>query len=146
MKALRTFVLAGMLSVALPATAIADDPADRMVDTINKARANHGLAPLRKAPKLLHMSRRKARAVIRTDNFSHGTSFRNTGFRTSGEALAWDRGWSTKTKPTIRMWMRSPGHRALVLSRSFRYVGAGMARGSLWGSRSTVWVAQFGAH
>jgi len=148
MKALRTFVLAGMLLIALPSAgaAAAEDPPERMIDAINEVRAKHGLAPLRAAPKLLHASTRHAKAVIRTDSFNHGNSYRTSGFRTAGEAMAYNRGWSTRTGAAIRMWLRSPGHRALVLSRSFRYVGAGIARGSLWGSPSTVWVAQFGAH
>ncbi len=149
MKALRTIALAGMLLLALPstgATAAPKDPSERMVDSINAVRADHGLKPLRAAPKLLQASSRQARAVIRSDSFNHSSRYRNTGFRTAGEAMAYNRGWSTRTGATIRMWMRSPGHRALVLSRSFRYVGAGIARGSLWGSASTVWVAQFGAH
>jgi uncharacterized protein YkwD len=147
MKALRTFVLASMLLIALPtagATA-AEEPSERMIDTINDVRAKHGLAPLRAAPKLVHASTRHAKAVIRTDSFNHGSSYRSS-FRTAGEAMAYNRGWSTRARPTIRMWLRSPGHRALVLSSSFRYVGVGIARGSLWGSPSTVWVAQFGAH
>jgi uncharacterized protein YkwD len=148
MKALRTFVLAGMLLMVLPSAgaAAAEDPSERMIDAINETRANHGLAPLRAAPKLVQSASRQSRTVIRNDDFSHGTGFRNAGFRTSGEAMAYNRGWSTRTSPTIRMWLRSPGHRALVLGSSFRYVGAGIARGSLWGSQSTVWVAQFGAH
>ncbi len=148
MKALRTFVLAGMLLIVLPSAgaAAAEDPTERMIDAINEVRAKHGLAPLRAAPKLTHASTRHAKAVIRDDNFNHGNSYRTSGFRTAGEAMAYNRGWSTRTGPTIRMWLRSPGHRALVLSRSFRYVGTGIARGRLWGSPSTVWVAQFGAH
>jgi len=150
MKALRMFVLAGLLLMALPtAGAIAatdEDPPERMFDAINEVRANHGLAPLRAAPKLLHAAGRKARAVIRSDSFNHGSSYRNTGFRTAGEAMAYNRGWSTRTGAAIRMWLRSPGHRALVLSQSFRYVGAGIARGRFGGAPTTIWVAQFGAH
>jgi uncharacterized protein YkwD len=148
MKALRTIALAGMLLLALPSTgaAAAPNPSERMVTSINAVRAKHGLKPLRAAPKLLQASSRQAKAVIRSDSFNHSSRYRNTGFRTAGEAMAYNRGWSTRTRAAIRMWLRSPGHRALVLSRSFRYVGAGIARGDLWGSPSTVWVAQFGAH
>jgi uncharacterized protein YkwD len=148
MKALRSLALAGMLLVVLPATGAAKtpDPAERMVAAINEVRAKHGLGPLRVAPKLVAGSSRLAKAVIRTDSFNHGSSYRNAGFRTAGEAMAYNRGWSKRTGPTIRMWLRSPAHRALVLSRSFRYAGAGMARGNFAGGASTVWVAQFGAH
>jgi uncharacterized protein YkwD len=43
------------------------------------------------------------------------------------------------------MWLRSSGHAALILNRSFRYVGVGPARGSFGGGPATIWVAHFGA-
>jgi uncharacterized protein YkwD len=150
MNALRTFALAVMLLVVvLPTTGAAktpdDDPSERMVAAINEIRAKHGLAPLRVAPKLIRTSTSHARSVIRTDSFSHGSNYRSAGFRTAGEAMSYNRGWSVRTGPAIRMWLDSPGHRALVLSRSFRYAGAGIARGNFGGAPTTIWVAQFGA-
>jgi uncharacterized protein YkwD len=152
MKALRKFALVAMLLATVPSTATAtaapaaDDPSTRMIEAINDVRAAHRLPPLREAPRLIGAASGQARSVIRSDSFQHGSSFRNAGFRTAGEAMAYNRGWSRRTRPAIRMWMNSPGHRALVLSRSFRYVGAGIARGRLGGTPTTIWVAQFGAH
>ena len=41
--------------------------------------------------------------------------------------------------------MASPTHRAILLSRSFRWVGIGLARGRLGSRVVTAWVAHVGA-
>jgi len=146
MKALRTIALAAILAAVIAPTASAEDPSDRMIDAINAVRADNGLRPLREAPKLAHSSNGYAKHLIRSDSFGHGTSFHNSGFRTSGEILAYSSGWSAKPRPAIRMWLGSSSHRALMLSSRFRYVGAGLARGRFGSSMATIWVVHFGAH
>jgi uncharacterized protein YkwD len=42
------------------------------------------------------------------------------------------------------MWLRSPSHRAVILTRSMNLVGAGMVRGRFRGRRATIWVVQTG--
>jgi uncharacterized protein YkwD len=43
-------------------------------------------------------------------------------------------------------WLRSPGHRAVIMDRSFRYTGAGRASGRFGGGgNATVWVMHFGS-
>jgi uncharacterized protein YkwD len=149
MKALRTIALATVLMATYPSSGMAtpaDDPPDRMIAAINEARSDHGLPPLRAAPKLAGTASRFARTVIRTDDFSHGASFRSAGFRTSGEIMSFNRGWAKRPGPAIRLWLRSSGHRSLMLSPSFRYVGAGIARGRFGGPFTTIWIVHFGAH
>ncbi|MEX1140851.1 MAG: CAP domain-containing protein [Thermoleophilaceae bacterium] len=150
MLALRTFVLsAALLATLVPAAtagAKKPTPADRMIAKINKARGNHGLRPLRTAPKLMRSSRGYARHLIRTDTFGHGSSYASAGFKRSGEILALTRGWRRKPHPALGLWLHSAGHRALILSSSFRYVGVSPARGHFGGRRTTIWVAHFGAH
>jgi uncharacterized protein YkwD len=149
MKALRTFVLAVMVLAVAPSTGVAAPSADtseRMIAAINSVRADHGLAPLREAPKLDDSAGRFARSVIRSDSFTHGNAYRANGFRTVGEIMSYNRGWSKRTAPAIRNWLNSPGHRALILSRSFHYAGAGTARGRLSGPPTTIWIVHFGAH
>ncbi len=148
MKALRSIALAAILfAVAAPTpAATAKSPSDRMIDAINSVRGDSGLRPLREAPKLARSSSGYARHLIRTDSFGHGTSFHNLGFRRSGEILAYNSGWSRKPRRAISMWLRSSSHRALMLSSSFRYVGAGLARGRFGRSMATMWVVHFGAH
>ncbi len=122
-----------------------DDPGSRMVEAFNDARAKRGLPPLREAPKLMRTARGYAGHLIRSDSFGHGSSYARAGFRQAGEILAMNRGWSRRTGPALRMWLHSPGHAALILSRSFRYVGVGPARGNFGGAPTTIWVAHFGA-
>lgn len=117
-----------------------------MVERINVVRADHGLPALRLAPRLMRSSRGYARHLMRNDGFSHGSAYRKNGFSTAGEMLAFGRGWSVALAPSIRMWLGSATHRGLMLSRSFRYVGANPARGRFGGALRTIWVVQFGAH
>jgi uncharacterized protein YkwD len=44
----------------------------------------------------------------------------------------------------VRQWLHSPGHRAIVLSKRFSYVGVGLSRGRLGGTAATIWVLQAG--
>lgn len=156
MLALRKVVLpaallaTALLAVAAPPGAAAGSkkkkptPAERMVAKFNKARANHGLRPLRKAPKLMRSSRRYARHLMRTNTFAHGSSYAHAGFRRAGEILARTTGWRRRPHPALGMWLGSSGHRGLILSPDFRYVGVAPARGHYDGRRSTIWVAHFG--
>lgn len=146
MNALRIFALAAVLAVSIVPSAAAEpdaDPAEAMADRINAARAHHDLPALRVAPKLMHSSRSFAKHLARTGSFNHGSSFRSTGFRQAGEMLAYALGHKPKLGGPIRMWLHSPVHRGLMLSRAFRYVGASPARAS---GAKTVWVVHFGAH
>jgi uncharacterized protein YkwD len=148
--ALRIFVMASavLALTASSASAEADrlTPAERMIEEINDVRDRHGLHRLREAPKLTQSSRGYATHLIQADSFGHGSSYREAGFRTSGEILAMRRGWSRRPLPTLRMWLRSPGHAAVILEPAFRYIGASPASGRYGDALTTVWVAQFGAH
>jgi uncharacterized protein YkwD len=117
-----------------------------MVQRINAVRADHGLPALRLAPKLMRSTKSYARQLMRNDGFSHGSSYRTRGFKTSGEMLSFGQGWSTAPGAPVRMWLGSPTHRGLMLSRAFRYVGANPARGRFGGALRTIWVVHFGAH
>ncbi|HEX2160778.1 MAG TPA: CAP domain-containing protein [Thermoleophilaceae bacterium] len=114
-----------------------------MVDRINSTRAKHDLPSLRAAPRLMRSARRYAAHLMRADAFEHGPA-RITGFRASGEMLAFNPGWRLRTSPVVRMWLGSPGHRALMLSRSFGHVGVSPARGRFGGALTTIWVVQLG--
>jgi uncharacterized protein YkwD len=131
--------------LAFAGSATAGGSSQGMVGKINKYRAAHGLGPLRSSAALARGSGRHARRLIRTDSFSHAALRAGGRFDRLGEVLGYQGGFRIRRSAMVRMWLRSPGHRRLVLSRSFRYVGAGMARGRFNGSRATVWVARFGS-
>ena len=66
-------------------------------------------------------------------------------FRALGEALEWHTGFRSRYRRAVRSWLHSPPHRALLLSRRFRCIGADRARGHYLGHRATMWVLHFGA-
>ena len=43
----------------------------------------------------------------------------------------------------VRMWMDSPGHRAILLSSSFRRIGLGKRTGDYGGNRACLVTADF---
>jgi uncharacterized protein YkwD len=79
--------------------------------------------------------------MLRHDNFSHngdGTSFatrirRSSHYRKLGETLALMPRHVTARR-VVRAWLRSPGHRAVLLDASFRRIGVCGTKGSI-GSR-----------
>jgi uncharacterized protein YkwD len=112
--------------------------------TLNAERARHGLPKLRLNKRLSKAARRHARDMVRRDYFAHdslgGGSFvdriRRTGYMRNasrwsvGENLAWGTHDRSAPRAITTMWMNSPGHRANILSASFREVGIGLAIGA----------------
>ena len=136
-------LVAGLM--ALPGAPAQASPGTKMIKKINKVRDRHGLRPVRRSRALSRSARSYARAMMTRNVFGHGAANRaRRRFRRTGEALAMSRGHRLQTRRTVRRWMRSPGHRALVLSRGFRFAGAGVSRGRFHGRRTTMWVLHLG--
>ena len=75
---------------------------------------------------------------IQRSGFINGYSW------TAGETLAW--GWGTRSgaKATVKAWLNSPEHRAILLSPTYRWVGIGRNCGSYLGHPDAcVWTADF---
>ncbi|HEY1275773.1 MAG TPA: CAP domain-containing protein [Thermoleophilaceae bacterium] len=132
-----------VLAAASTATA---SPAERaMLDRLNEVRQAHGLRALRPSSSLERSAGSYARFILRTGYFGHLARIRASGrFRSLGENLAWHSGRSPRVGFTVRAWMNSPPHRAVILSPLFRWLGAGLARGRLGGRVATVWVLHAG--
>jgi uncharacterized protein YkwD len=125
--------------------AAAARPVERaMLEKVNSVRADHDLEPLRAAPRLHRSARRYARWMLRHDYFGHQERIRAPRFRLLGENLAWHTGRRPRVRGTFRAWLRSPGHRALILDARFRWIGAGMARGRMGEQPATTWVLHLG--
>lgn len=138
-------VLACGAALAVPAPVSADGNQQRMLQALNAVRAQHGLAAFRGSPSLHRSASAYARWMLRAEYFGHLSRIRASGrFSMLGEALAWHSGRGAHVSSTVRRWMQSPPHRALILHSGFRWVGAGMARGRLQGQRATTWVLHFG--
>jgi uncharacterized protein YkwD len=129
--------------------------------TLNVQRERFGLPPLKLNRKLSRAARRHARDMVRRRYFAHdslgGGSFvdriRRTGYLrnarswTVGENLAWGTHRRSAPRAITSMWMNSPGHRANILSPSFREVGIGLALGAPAGSGGpgATYATEFGA-
>jgi uncharacterized protein YkwD len=126
------------------AGAIGTEPA--MVAEVNRVRASRGLRPMRYSASLRRSAGSYARWMLRAGYFGHPARIRaSRRFRRLGEAIAMHTGSRALIRHTLRRWLGSPPHRRLVLARGFRYLGAGRARGSFRGRRSTTWVLHLGS-
>jgi uncharacterized protein YkwD len=141
--ALRLVVVCLAITLLIPSEAAAGREgrvAERaMVDAVNDARHRHGLHPLRESRSLARSAGRLAATLTRLGVFRHLGADAPAGSRWWGEALAVHRGWRARVRTTVRRWLRSPSHRAIVLG-DFRRIGAGIKRGRLDGRLTTVWV------
>jgi uncharacterized protein YkwD len=145
---LRLAVVCFALVMLVPSEAMAAanaKAAERaMVDAVNEARREHRLRPLRDSRHLARSAGRRAARLNELDVFGHlGEIDATGGFRSLGEALALHRGWRARAGWTVRRWMRSPSHRAVLLG-PYRQVGAGIKRGRFYGRLTTVWVLHVG--
>jgi uncharacterized protein YkwD len=121
---------------------------------INRARAAHGLPVWRPVRSLRLAAGRHAADMARHHYFAHaslgGTSplsrLRRAGWSGTayGEALAWGCGHHASPRATVRGWLDSPPHRAILLSPLYRLAGLGVADRSPGGCRGGTWVLDAG--
>jgi len=112
----------------------------QVVTLVNQKRAKHGLAKLRVHARLQAAARAHSTEMSNRKYFSHssagGESFERRiiryGYKRSGysywaagENIAWGGGLYATASAVVNSWMRSPGHRAVILTRKFRDVGLG---------------------
>jgi uncharacterized protein YkwD len=116
-----------------------------MIGKINAVRARHGLRPLRASASLSGTSQRFAAALMAQDALAHrARPSTGAAFSTTGEVLAMHMGNRDKIGATVAKWMRSPGHRAVLLTRTMNELGAGVAHGRFGRYPAVIWVAQTG--
>ena len=107
---------------------------------LNAVRAAHSLRPLRIGPALRRAADPHSREMGQLGYFDHdspsGLSFSGRLERyypsgphywSVGENLLWA-GWSLTPKAAVGIWMRSPPHRANLLSREWRQIGIAALR------------------
>jgi uncharacterized protein YkwD len=109
----------------------------------NRERARDGLPRLRENPLLRHAAERHSDNMVGERFFDHTSPsgstmlerIRRTGYTKRarswvlGENIAWGSGSLATAAQIQRSWMRSPGHRANILQRSFREIGIGIESG-----------------
>jgi uncharacterized protein YkwD len=130
----------------MSATPASATPAEvKMFKKINKVRRAHGVGVLRPSYSLFISAKLYSRRMIRSDYFGHLSRIPVARrWRVAGETLAWHRGWRLSPRRTVRRWMHSPSHRAVLLSSRYNRVGVGRSRGRYWGRPATMWVAHVG--
>ena len=151
MKRLRLLLLVTVLVCALApaptaASAAGVHSGDRMMDAINWVRAQSGLRPLKRSRRLVRASSARARLMMRNDFFAHPSRLSVPTFDRVGEILELHGGRRPSVNRVLRRWANSYGHRAVLASRRFRWVGAARAVGRYRGRRATIWVVRFGRH
>jgi uncharacterized protein YkwD len=119
------------------------------------ARHQAGLPPLRSPIRLTEAARAKDADLVRC-GFSHTACGHSFEYRISqagyhwtrvGENLAWGSGSRGRAYAIFSDWLRSPGHRANILSPGFHDLGIAVRRGSFSNAaNAAVWVAEFGSH
>jgi uncharacterized protein YkwD len=152
-------LLTALFATPLTGTAAAKPRLDgkerAIVRAINRQRSRHGLATLRSSRRLARAADFHSWEMLDANYFAHesrdGGPFdrrvrRFANHRAVGETLAMLGGCGRKAaRKVVRMWMNSPGHRAILLSSSFRRVGIGRRKGDLGGNRACVVTADFGS-
>ncbi len=127
---------------AAPAEARPTPAEASLLQVMNQARAQYGVAPLRVDYRLEAAARAKSRSMLRTGTFFHGNFARRlTSYRARGpyfgENLAWGVGSRGSAASVVQMWLASPSHRANLLRRSFQRVGLGIYVGTFRGYGGT---------
>jgi len=83
--------------------------------------------------------------LMANDTFGHRGRVSASGrFHQLGEAIAMHGGSRPGVRGTVRQWLSSPSHRAIVLTRSMRWMGASMCRGRFGHHPAVIWVLQVG--
>lgn len=106
-----------------------------VIRLINQERAKQGLPALTENWELSRVARYKSQDMIDKGYFAHqsptyGSPFdmmESFGLKFSAAAENIAYGQRTAAE-VVKAWMNSPGHRANILSRSYRYTGVGAAK------------------
>jgi uncharacterized protein YkwD len=134
----------------------------RVLASVNRFRASHGLVPLHESAALDRAAQRHSLEMGRVGYFSHnsagGTQFwqrirrfypaRGYSYWAAGENLVWASP-SLRAGGAMRMWISSPPHLANLLSHQWRQIGisaVGVVRapGVYGGRRVTIITTDFG--
>lgn len=123
-----------------------------LLNLTNYQRQQNGLPPLALSSQLSKAASKKSQHMFLNNYWAHfapdGTSpwdlIRDEGYNYThaGENLA--KGFTT-SYDTVEAWMKSPTHKANILSPNFKEVGFSVVEGSLQGEDTVLIVQEFGA-
>lgn len=155
--ALLITVFAFLLAGSTPALAF-DHSANEatMLRLVNRARTSRGLHAVKIVASLDRAALLHSREMISRDYFSHssrgGASLasraRSAGYPSGsalGEVIAYGSSFKGTPASIFKGWMRSSSHRRVILTRRWRDVGIGCARGTYKGYSGVVmYTVDFG--
>jgi uncharacterized protein YkwD len=120
---------------------------------VNRKRSAHGLRALKLDRKIQRAAGRHARDMVRQNCFAHQCPggpdltqrLHQAGWHGSawGETIAYGCGSQGTPRATVRNWMNSPPHRAILLSGTYRRGGVGVADPAPCG-KGAMWVFDVG--
>ena len=151
------FALWAVLAASGAASAATTPPRKELLRAINQVRATHGIHKLLAASALRFAALRHSTDMLTRNYFAHtsptGSTITNRIVRSGfvnghwwrgAETLAWGIGARASAEATVAAWLRSPVHRAIMLSGGFRWVGIGRDCGRFDGHPGAcVWTADF---
>lgn len=124
---------------------------DQVIALANSARTKAGLATLSENPKLTLAAQSKAEDMIANDYFAHTSPTgvepwywvkqEDYSYKAAGENLAIN---YTNAIDQHDAWMKSPTHRANIMSERYQEIGVAVVQGKIDGKESTVTVQFFG--
>jgi uncharacterized protein YkwD len=128
---------------------------------LNAERKKQGRSALKSNAKLAGAGNRFARSMVTGRFFDHvspsGSTpeqrIKATGYTNGarswaiGENIAWGSGSLATPRNTVRGWMKSPPHKANILSRNFDEIGIGVAYGAPQRGvgQAATYATEFGA-
>jgi uncharacterized protein YkwD len=146
-----------LAATSSPASAATSLPRTQLLYRINQTRRAHHLPLVYPSPRLQIAAAHHSDDMVSRDYFAHtspagstvGTRIVNSGFVSGyswlgGETLAWGTGTLATPLSTVRAWLASPEHRAILLSSQFHWVGISRACGRFLGhTGACVWTADW---
>jgi uncharacterized protein YkwD len=159
----RSFAVLLLALSGLCATGATSDAAQRrtamtpaaLLVALNDVRAQQGLSPVTLDPTLSTAARAHSRDMLGHGYFLHesgpgGEPFSDRLARyvthpaRLGEILAWGTGSQGTPAGVVANWLRSPPHRAVIMSPTFHEVGIGLGFGRFQGvAGAAVWTVDF---
>ena len=134
--------IAIVAALAAPVSAVEGNTAEQVLELINAERAKEHLPPVKLNSKLTEAARDFADYLKTHHAFSHTADGRSPGARIKAAGYHWSaegeiilKGASTAAG-AVRGWMNSPGHRAIILGKSYQEIGVGRS--------GAYWVVDFG--
>jgi uncharacterized protein YkwD len=129
-------------------------PRAALLCLVNAERAAHGVRALRWDGRLSRAATRHARDMVRHGYVGHqrgggaelDARLARAGWHGSawGETIAYGCGRAGSPRRTVRSWMASSGHRAVILSGAYGRAGIGLARRAPVGCGGRTWVLDVG--